>query len=136
MCKLLRKCQFFSYFQIRTNPQTCLYIFKCHTKLNHFQTPQHLFSKTRQNLLKNKVCCGHKVLGRLNSLNNGLFRDYLQAYYQLYESPLNIIYTLKFGEFFNTNTYIEIVLFWLSKLTCTVWRRLEYIPSMCRMLGN
>ena len=39
--------------------------FKCHTKLNHFQTPQHLFSKTRQNLLKNKVCCGHKVLGRL-----------------------------------------------------------------------
>ena len=65
MCKLLRKCQFFSYFHIRTNPQTCLYIFKCHTKLNHFQTPQHLFSKTRQNLQKNKVCCGHKVLGRL-----------------------------------------------------------------------
>ena len=58
-------CQFFSYFQIRTNTQTCLYIFKCHTKLNHFQTSQHLYSKTRQNLQKNKVCCGHKVLGRL-----------------------------------------------------------------------
>ena len=65
MCKLLRKYKFFSYLHIHTYPQTCLYIFKCHTKLNHFQTPQHLFSKTRQNLQKNKVCCGHKVLGRL-----------------------------------------------------------------------
>ena len=63
MCKLLRKCQFFPYFHRPTNPQTFLY--KCHTKLNHFQTPQHLFSKTRQNLQKNKVCCGHKGFRRL-----------------------------------------------------------------------
>ena len=58
MCKLLRKYKFFSYLHIHTNPQTCLYIFKCHTKLNHFQTPQHLFSKTRQNLSIISTQCG------------------------------------------------------------------------------
>ena len=71
MCKLLRKCHFFHIF---TYALIHKYAF---TFLNGTQT---LFSKTRQNLLKNKVCRGHKVLGRLNSLSNGLFRDYLQAY--------------------------------------------------------
>ena len=62
----------FSYFYIRTT-----YVFKYKKKPHHFQTLQHLFSNPRQNLLKNKVCFGREVLGRLMQKKIGL---YLQVY--------------------------------------------------------
>ena len=62
--QIIKEVSVFSYIHIRTNPETCLYGGKCDTKLHHFQIPQHLFSKTRQNLLEK-----HKPCDNLPSVN-------------------------------------------------------------------
>ena len=46
--------------------------------LSNSTTP---FSKTRQNLQKNKVCCGHKVLGRLMQEKLGYISRPIRRYY-------------------------------------------------------
>ena len=75
MCKLLRKCQFFhifTYALIHKHAFTFLNVTQNCTTFKFHNT----FFRKLDKICKNKVCSGHKVLGRLIGKNLGYICRY------------------------------------------------------------